>query len=174
LDFELEIAVYIGKQGVDILPEEAMEHVAGYSLFNDFSARDVQFEEMRGRLGPSKSKDFDTGNSLGPYLVTADDIDLSTLQMEVRVNGETWARSTAASLEHDVPRTIAFISGQETLYPGDVIGLGTVPNGCGLELNRWIQPGDVVSLCADGLGTLTNQVAAPETWAALGMRIAAR
>ena len=158
LDFELEIAVYIGREGVNLSRDTALDHVAGFSLFNDMSARDVQFREMQGRLGPSKSKDFDTGNVLGPFLATPDEVELNTLNAKVTVNGETWAESQADTLQHDVADTVAFLSQSETLYPGDVIGLGTLPNGCGLELNRWIQPGDVIELSAEGLGKLTNRV----------------
>lgn len=161
LDFELEIAVYIGTPGRDIPVAEAMEHVAGYSLLNDFSARDVQFEEMRGRLGPAKSKDFDTGNVLGPYLVTQDEVDLQQLSASVVVNGETWAETSAQSLQHSVAETVSFLSQDETLHAGDVIGLGTLPNGCGLELDRWIQPGDTVELRCPMLGTLRNRVERP-------------
>lgn len=158
LDFELEIAVYIGKEGADIPHEAAAQYVAGYSLFNDFSARDVQFREMDARLGPSKSKDFDTGNSLGPFMATPDEVNLSTLSLQVVVNGDVWTEADATSLYHSVPDTISFLSQSETLFPGDVIGLGTVPNGCGLELGRWLQPGDVVELRSNQLGTLRNHV----------------
>ena len=158
LDFELEIAVYIGKAGVDIPVEEASQYVAGYSLFNDFSARDVQFREMSARLGPSKSKDFDTGNSLGPYLTTPDEVDLGSMTLEVAVNGDLWSRTDASSLYHSVDETISFLSQSEMLHPGDVIGLGTAPSGCGLELDRWIRPGDVVELRSNQLGVLRNQV----------------
>ncbi|MCA9175843.1 MAG: fumarylacetoacetate hydrolase family protein [Planctomycetales bacterium] len=160
LDFELEIAVYIGREGVDLTPAEAASHVAGYSLFNDFSARDVQFREMRGRLGPGKSKDFDTGNSLGPFLATPDEVDFGSMRLEARVNDELWVASDARTLYHSVADTVAFISQSETLYPGDVIGLGTVPGGSGIELGRWLQPGDRIELSATGLGVLANRISA--------------
>jgi 2-keto-4-pentenoate hydratase/2-oxohepta-3-ene-1,7-dioic acid hydratase in catechol pathway len=159
LDFELELGVFIGREGRNLAPSEALEYVAGYTIFNDFSARDVQLEEMQGRLGPAKGKDFDTGNVIGPYLVTADEIpDPDQLSTAVRINGEEWSRSSTRELQHSFGEMIAFISQEETLYPGDFLAAGTVPGGCGLELDRWIQPDDEVELEIERLGTLRNRV----------------
>lgn len=159
LDFELEFGAFIGREGRDIPTAEALEYVAGYTIFNDFSARDVQMAEMQGRLGPAKGKDFDTGNVLGPYLVTPDEIpDPERLTVEARVNGEVWSRGSTSELYHSFAEMIAFISQDETLYPGDFLAAGTVPGGCGLELDRWLQPGDVVELEVEGLGILRNRV----------------
>ncbi len=157
LDFELEFAIVIGRGGVNIPASRAREHIAGFVLFNDFSARDIQFDEMAGRLGPAKSKDFDTGNALGPWLVTTESVP-DPLELRVRVNGEEWGRGSSADMQFSFEEIIEFISQDETLFPGDVIGSGTVPGCCGLELDRWIQPGDVVELEADGLGVLRNRV----------------
>ena len=157
LDFELEFAIVIGRGGVNIPASRAREHIAGFCLFNDFSARDVQFDEMAGRLGPAKSKDFDTGNALGPWLVTTDSVQ-ETLQLRVRVNGEEWGSGSSADMQFSMEEIVEYISRDETLFPGDVIGSGTVPGCCGLELDRWIQPGDVVELEADGIGVLRNRV----------------
>jgi 2-keto-4-pentenoate hydratase/2-oxohepta-3-ene-1,7-dioic acid hydratase in catechol pathway len=158
LDFELELAAYVGQEGSNIDESTALRHIAGYSLFNDVSARDVQGGEIRSRMGPSKSKDFDTGNILGPWIATPEEIDIDDLSVTVRVNGEIWSQGSTRDMHHRFARMISFISNSETLYPGDVIGSGTVPGCCGLELNRWIQPGDVVELAAPGLGRLTNKI----------------
>jgi 2-keto-4-pentenoate hydratase/2-oxohepta-3-ene-1,7-dioic acid hydratase in catechol pathway len=164
LDFELEIGVFIGRGGKDIPESRAAEHIAGYTIFNDFSARDVQLREMQGRLGPAKGKDFDTGNVIGPCLVTPDEVPTPyDLAAEVRVNGETWSSSSTASMRFSFEEIIAYISRDETLHVGDFIGAGTLPGGCGLELDRWIKPGDTVELQIDRLGTLRNRVVREDT-----------
>jgi 2-keto-4-pentenoate hydratase/2-oxohepta-3-ene-1,7-dioic acid hydratase in catechol pathway len=114
---------------------------------------------MQGRLGPAKSKDFDTGNVLGPYLVTPDEVpDPYQLTMQARINGQQWSCGTSADMHFTFEQMIAYISQDETLYPGDFIGSGTVPGGCGLELDRWLQPGDTVELEVERLGILRNRV----------------
>jgi len=159
LDFELEFGVFIGKKGKDIPVDRAHEYIAGYSIFNDYSARDIQFEEMGGRLGPTKGKDFDTGNAIGPCIVTADEIaDPKNLKASVRVNGETWTSTDTTEMSFSFDEIISYISTDETLYPGEFIGSGTLPGGCGLELDRWIQPGDVVELEVEGIGVLRNRI----------------
>ena len=159
LDFELEIGVFIGRAGKDIPAADAHKHIAGYAVFNDFSARDIQFQEMSGRLGPTKGKDFDTGNAIGPWLVTPDEVpDPTKLAAQVRVNGETWTRTSTEEMSFSFAELIAYISKDETLYPGEFIGSGTLPDGCGLELDRWIAPGDVVELEVEVLGTLRNSI----------------
>ncbi len=157
LDFELEFGIFIGKEGCNIPASKAAEHIAGYSLFNDFSARDTQAAEMAGRLGPAKSKDFDTGNSIGPWLVTPDEMP-DEITLRARVNGEEWSCGSSSEMHFSFPEIIEYISRDETLYPGDFIGSGTVPGGCGLELDRWLQPGDAVELEAESLGVLRNRV----------------
>jgi len=159
LDFELELAAVIGRPGKNIAAAEARNWIAGFTVFNDFSARDFQFYEMAGRLGPAKSKDFDTGNVLGPYLVTADEIgDPYNLLMQARVNGEQWSSGGSGQMRFTFEDIIAAISQDETLYPGDVIGSGTLPGGCGLELDRWLKPQDVVELEIEQIGVLRNRV----------------
>ena len=159
LDFELEFGVFIGRRGRDIPVNDALRHIAGYTIFNDFSARDFQLYEMAGRLGPAKSKDFDTGNALGPWLVTPDEVpEPCTLPMRARVNGELWSEGNSAQMRFTFAEIIAAISEGETLHPGDFIGSGTAPGGCGLELDRWLQPGDVVELEVERLGVLRNRV----------------
>jgi 2-keto-4-pentenoate hydratase/2-oxohepta-3-ene-1,7-dioic acid hydratase in catechol pathway len=159
LDYELELACVVGRKGVDIPREEALDHVFGYTIFNDVSARDTQMKEMAGELGPAKGKDFDTGNVLGPWIVTADEIgDPYTLTMVARVNGEEWSRGTSAAMHHRFEDVIAFVSQSETLFPGEVLGSGTVGTGCGLEHGRFLSPGDVVELEVDRIGVLRNRV----------------
>ena len=162
MDYECEMAAVIGTRGRDIPKEEAASHVFGYTIFNDFSARDLQMKEMAGRLGPAKSKDFDTGNVLGPYLVTPDEVpDPYALTMRARVNGEEWSHGSSREMHFRFEEILAYISRDETLYPGEFIGSGTVPSGCGLELDRWLKPGDVVELEVENLGVLRNRVTAP-------------
>lgn len=156
LDYELELCAVIGKEGRDITPDEADEYIAGYSIFNDFSARDIQMKEMAGKLGPTKGKDF--ANGFGPYLVTPDAINLDDLYVSATVNGETWSEGNIGDMYHSFPEIIEYVSMDETLYPGDVLGTGTVGNGCGLELDRWLAPGDTIELHAEGIGTLTHQI----------------
>lgn len=158
MDYELELACIIGKQGRDIDAPEAGAHIFGFTIFNDASARDAQMAEMAGQLGPAKGKDFDTGNVLGPWIVTADEIgDPHALTMVARVNGEEWSRGTSGAMHHRFEDMIEFVSRSETLYPGEVLGSGTVGTGCGLELGRFLESGDVVELEIDGIGVLRNR-----------------
>ncbi len=158
LDYECEFAIIIGKSGKNIPVEKATEHIAGYLIFNDFSARDVQMEEMGGRLGPAKSKDFDTGNAMGPFLVTPDEIDPKNLTMTARVNGELWISGNSGDMHFSFEQIISYISHEETLYPGECIGSGTVGNGCGLEHGKWLKRGDLIELEVSGLGILKNKI----------------
>jgi len=158
MDYECEVAVVIGKTGRDIPPEHAMKHVFGYMIYNDMTARDLQLAEMEGRLGPAKGKDFDTGNVLGPWLVTADEVDPYALTMIARVNGEERGRGYSRDMFHRWESIISHISQNETLHAGEVIGSGTVGNGCGLEQNRFLDAGDTIELEITGLGTLRNRL----------------
>lgn len=155
MDYELELGAVIGKQGRNISSAEANEYIAGFTVFNDFSARDTQ-REMNVGMGPSKSKDF--ANALGPYLVTTDEFDLDEARMTARVNGELWSEGHAKDMYHDWGDIIAHTSQEEDLHPGDVLGSGTVFEGSGAELDRWLQPGDVIELEINGIGTLANRV----------------
>ncbi|MBZ4521787.1 fumarylacetoacetate hydrolase family protein [Mycobacterium avium] len=158
MDYELEFAVVIGTAGKDIPVEAAHRHVAGYMVFNDVSCRDIQLAEMRAFLGPAKGKDFDTGNVLGPYLVTPDEFDPTAPNaMVARVDGEEWSRGRTDSLYYSVSEIISYISRDESLHPGDVIGAGTVGGGCGLELGRYPAMGQEVELDISGLGVLRNR-----------------
>jgi 2-keto-4-pentenoate hydratase/2-oxohepta-3-ene-1,7-dioic acid hydratase in catechol pathway len=159
LDFELEFGVYIKKNATNVPKEKARDYIFGYTIFNDMSARDAQVVEMEGRLGPCKGKDFDTGNPMGPCLVTADELtDPYKLTMIARVNGEEWGRGSSSTMHWKFEDLIAYISRSETLYPGEFLGSGTVGNGCGLEHLRFIEPGDVIELEVEGIGVLRNRV----------------
>ncbi|MGC2762349.1 MAG: fumarylacetoacetate hydrolase family protein [Candidatus Binatus sp.] len=158
LDYELELAAVIGKRGVDISRERAREHIFGYTIFNDVSARDYQMREMTGSLGPAKGKDFDTGNILGPCIVTADEIEPYSLTMTARVNGEQLSRGSSSTMHHRFEDCIAHVSQSETLYPGELICSGTVGGGCGLEHGRLLAPGDTVELEIEKIGVLRNRI----------------
>ena len=113
---------------------------------------------MAGQLGPAKGKDFDTGNVFGPWIVTADELgDPYQLQMTARVNGEVWGGGSSSAMHHRFEDLIAFISQSETLHAGEIIGSGTVGTGCGLELGRFLQSGDVVELEIERIGVLRNR-----------------
>lgn len=163
LDFELEWGVYIGKIGKNISVAEAPEYIAGYTIYNDISARDIQFRHMTLALGPAKGKDFDNSNIMGPCLVTPDEIgDPYNLRMIATVNGEVWADGNTSDMYYTFAEMISFVSQSETLYPGDFLGSGTVGKGCGWELDRWIQPGDVIELEVENIGVLRNRIGEPE------------
>ena len=159
LDYELEVAVVIGRKGRDLTPEEAPAYIAGYCLFNDFSARDIQKKEMVLRMGPAKGKDF--ANALGPALVTPDEAGAADLKLTARINGETWSQGNLKDQYWGFPLLISHLSADQTLYPGDVLGSGTFYKGCGLDLNRWLKPGDLIELEGERLGTLANRIGAP-------------
>ncbi len=159
-DYELELAAVIGKRGRNLGVHDAGACIAGYTVMNDFSARDIQRREMKVRLGPAKGKDWAT--ALGPVLVTADEIpDPYNLRMTARVNGELWSEGNSGSLYWKFEQMLEFLTRDDTVLPGDVIGSGTVGTGCGLELDRWVQPGDVMELEIEGIGVLRNRVVKP-------------
>ncbi|MGV9796739.1 fumarylacetoacetate hydrolase family protein [Mycobacterium sp. NPDC003449] len=157
VDYELEFAAVLGTGGRDIPERTARQHIFGYCIFNDWSARDVQSEVMKSTLGPAEGKDFDGSNTLGPYLVTADEVgDPYSLEMIARVNGEEWSRGNSSSMTHSFEFAIAHLSRGKNLYPGDILGSGTVLSGSGFELGRSLGDGAVVELEIERLGTLTN------------------
>lgn len=159
IDYELEYGVFIGKTGKNISRDDARSYVFGYCIFNDFSARDLQMREMQGQLGPAKGKDFDTGNAMGPWIATADEIpDPYKLTMVARVNGVEWSRGQTETMYHRFESLIAHVSRDETLHAGEFLGSGTIGGGCGLELGRFLQGGDVVELEVTGLGVLRNRI----------------
>jgi len=158
MDYELEFGFFVGKGGKDIARDAARAHIFGYSIFNDFSARDAQAREMPGGLGPGKGKDFDGGNVIGPCIVTADALDPYDCTMIARVNGEEWSRGHSGSIHWTFEDLIAHVSQSETLHPGEFFGSGTVGGGCGLELERYLSDGDVVELEVEGIGVLRNRL----------------
>ena len=159
LDYELEFGIFIAKDGMNIPAAEAKDYIFGYSIFNDVSARDVQMKEMQMQLGPSKGKDFDTGNVIGPWLVTADEIpDPRNLTATARVNGEVWSQSTTRDMRYSFADMVVHVSKDEKIKAGEFFGSGTVGGGCGLEFGRFLKPGDIVELEFSGLGILKNQV----------------
>ena len=159
LDYELEFGMIIGKRGKNVPRDKAAQHIFGFLIFNDISARDAQYREMPGQLGPAKGKDFDTGNILGPWLVTADEVpDPYNLTMVARINGEEWSRGNSGTMHHRFEDMIVHVSREETIHPGEFFGSGTVGSGCGLELGKFLKPNDVVELEISGLGVLRNRI----------------
>jgi 2-keto-4-pentenoate hydratase/2-oxohepta-3-ene-1,7-dioic acid hydratase in catechol pathway len=158
VDYELELACIIGRGGRDISQERAADHIFGYSICNDLSARDTQAIEMRLPLGPAKGKDFDGGNVLGPVVVTADEIDPYRLTGIARVNGEEWGRSSSGGMQHRFEDMIAYVSQAETLHPGEIFLSGCFANCSGMEIGRAAKRGDRISLEIEGLGILENRI----------------
>lgn len=166
LDFELEIAAVIGREGRNIAEQDAWEYVAGLTILNDWSARDLQQREMSVGLGPAKAKDFAT--SIGPVLVTLDELQpflrehRHHLAATVMVNDDLIAETNAGENFWTLPQMIAHASRQTRLEPGDLIGLGTMARGCLLELgesvHRWLEPGDEVTLAVEGIGRLRSLI----------------
>lgn len=172
LDFELEVAAVIGREGADLTPAQAREHIVGYTIFNDWSARDLQSREMKVGLGPCKGKD--TATTLGPWLVTADELEpyrdadgFLRLALTAEVNGEVIGRDLLSNMAWTFEDLVAYASRGTTVRPGDVLGSGTCGNGgCLAEL--WglrgeqhpapLQPGDTVTLTVEGIGTISNTV----------------
>jgi len=159
LDFELELAFVLARPLADATPAQAAEAIGGWLVLNDWSARDVQAEDARRSIfGPVvKAKTF--ANSLGCDVLTADAVpDWQRMSGRVRVDGELWCEGTTAGAQHDVGAMLAHASAGERLAAGDVFSTGTMPGCCGLELERWLRPGQTVELEIDGIGTLTNQI----------------
>lgn len=161
LDFEFEIGMVIGRSGRNIRAADAAGYIAGFTIYNDFSARDVQADEGKIGAGAGKSKDFDQGNVLGPCIVTADAIAAAEIEMVLRVDGEEWARGNTRGMKFSWGQIIENASRDETIFPGDVFASGTMDRGCGLELDRWIAPGAVIEMEAAGIGVLRNRVVRP-------------
>ncbi len=185
LDFELEVAIIVGKQGMNVKAADADNYIAGYMIMNDMSARVLQMEEMKLNLGPAKGKDFST--VIGPMLVTPDDESISNLitsakanhtgnnynlEMICRVNGVQVSKGNMGDMDWTFAEILERCAYGVNILPGDVIGSGTVGTGCFLELNgtgklnnpdyktQWLQPGDTVEMEVTGLGKLTNIIKA--------------
>lgn len=161
-DYELELGCVIGVGGRDISAAAARDHIFGYTIFNDFTARDLQSDEMEGRMGPAKGKDFDGANILGPCIVTADEIvDPYQLSMRAWVNGELRSEGHSSTITWTFEQMIEHTSRDETLHPGEVLGSGTVGLGAGLEQLRFLEDGDEVVLEIEKIGRISNRVILP-------------
>lgn len=157
MDFELEFCAVVGKPGRDISEERASEHILGYAILNDWSARDAQTGEMAMGTGPYKGKDWCW--SFGPWIVTPDELgDPSDIPMAARINGETWIEATPGEMYWTFEQMLSYTSRDENMLTGDLLGSGTVPGGCGMEIERWIQPGDFVEIDMGPLGVLANKI----------------
>jgi 2-keto-4-pentenoate hydratase/2-oxohepta-3-ene-1,7-dioic acid hydratase in catechol pathway len=161
LDFELEFGVYISRSGKNIPVEEASSFIAGYTIFNDISARDRQADEGVMTFGPAKGKDFDTAKVFGPCMVTPDEFEGRPHRMTAHINKEMWSDGSTGDMHWTFPQLISYVSEYETLRPGDFLGSGACPTGCGLELNRWIKPGDEIEFEVEGIGVLRNRIIQP-------------
>jgi len=162
LDYELEIAAVIGRPAINVRPDEALEYIGGYTIFNDVSARDIQGVEAEYRNYWGKSKDF--CNVMGPALVTTDELDPSTLSVSVHVNGEQWASADTSDMSSTWPDLVAYCSQDEWLLPGDVFTSGTV-TGCSASEHLGmpksgpiLSPGDLLEFNVEGIGTLRNRI----------------
>lgn len=161
LDYELEIGFFVARGGRDLSVKEAGSRIAGVTLFNDVSARDIQFFEMSMTIGPSKGKDF--CSVMGPVVATLDEFaDEDAIELTARVNGEVWSSGTTANRQFSFAEVLAWASYGEDIHPGEFLAIGTVSGGCGLEIDRWIQPGDLVELEASGIGILSNRIGEPQ------------
>jgi 2-keto-4-pentenoate hydratase/2-oxohepta-3-ene-1,7-dioic acid hydratase in catechol pathway len=159
MDYELEFGIITRNKGANISASKAKDHIFGYTIFNDFSARDAQRIEMEGRLGPAKGKSFDGGNVMGPWIVTPDEMgDPYKLKMEVRVNGKMRSQGVSEGMLFSFEEIIEHVTKDETLMPGEFIGSGTVGNGCGVELGWFLEHGDAIELEVEKIGILRNKV----------------
>ena len=159
-DFELELGVFTWQTAADIPVEKAADHIFGYTIFNDFSARDRQSVEMPGMLGPGKGKSFDKSNIIGPWIVTPDEIgDPYALKTQAIVDGESWAAGDTSGMLYSFEELIAYLSQSETIHAGEFIGSGTVENGCGLEMNRYLDKGAKIRLEIERIGALECSIA---------------
>ncbi|HVE64359.1 MAG TPA: fumarylacetoacetate hydrolase family protein [Mycobacteriales bacterium] len=157
LDSECEVAAVVGRPGRDWTAEQATSAIFGYTVMNDWSARDIQKEEMTCWLGPAKGKDFAT--TLGPVVVTPDEwTPEDDHAMTVTVDGEEWSRGSTSGRRWTFAEMLAHLSLDEDVYPTDVLGSGTFGGGCGLDIDRWLAPDSVVTLTVEGLGEVSNRV----------------
>lgn len=158
LDYELELGAVLAKPLFNASPEEAEDAIGGFIVLNDFSARDVQIEEMKCGFGPQKAKHF--FSTMSGVFVTADEIlpEMSALTGRVLINGREVSRCNASSIYHSLGEAIAFASKGEQLHPGELFGTGTLPGGSGMETGNWLSQGDTLTLEIDQIGDLTNRV----------------
>jgi 2-keto-4-pentenoate hydratase/2-oxohepta-3-ene-1,7-dioic acid hydratase in catechol pathway len=161
MDYELELGWVIGRRGHNLTPENSMDCLFGVTLYNDFSGRDLQADELPIGMGATKSKNF--GHAIGPWITTIDEFDdVTKIPMEVRLNGKTMGKGDSSGILWSLPEVLAFISLGEWLRPGEVIGSGTLGGGSALEHDLILQPGDVIELEAGGVGILRNVMGQPE------------
>ena len=161
LDYELELAAVVGRDGFNLSEKKSAHHIFGLTILNDISARDIQKKEMAIRLGPAKAKDF--CSVIGPVITTIDEfknVD-PDLTMVARVNKQEWSRGQSGDAHYSFSQMIAHVSQDEWILAGDLLGSGTVGTGCGLELSKWIQPGDEIEIEVEGIGILRNKVGQP-------------
>lgn len=161
LDYELELGVIIGRDGKNIKSKDVKKHIFGFTILNDVSARDIQRKEMSIRLGPSKGKDW--CSIIGPVIVTFDEFEYEepNLLMTASINGEEWSRGYSGESHYTWGEMIEYMSMEEWIRATELIGSGTVGTGCGLEIDRWIKPGDLLELSIEKIGTLKNIVGTP-------------
>lgn len=161
LDYELELGLVIGRDGKNVKARDAKKHIFGFTILNDISARDIQKKEMSIRLGPAKGKDW--CSVMGPVIVTYDEFNFEepNLLMTARVNGEEWSRGHSGDSHYSWGEMIEHMGMEEWIRATDFIGSGTVGTGCGLELDKWIKPGDLLELEIEKIGTLKNIVGTP-------------
>lgn len=162
IDYELELGLVLGCDGFNISENKALDHVFGYTILNDISARDIQRKEMSIRLGPAKGKDW--CSIMGPVIITQDEFGNSEpdLLMQARVNGELWSEGRSSDSHFSWSQMISHMGQDEWIRASEFIGSGTVGTGCGLELDKWIAPGDVVELEIEKIGILKNIVGKPK------------
>jgi 2-keto-4-pentenoate hydratase/2-oxohepta-3-ene-1,7-dioic acid hydratase in catechol pathway len=161
IDYELELGVVIGRDGKNIKAQDAYKHIFGFTILNDISARDIQKKEMTVRLGPAKGKDW--CSIMGPVIVTADEFNFKDpdLLMTATVNGVEWSRGRSSEAKWSWGEMIEHLTRDEWIRATDFLGSGTVGTGCGLELDKWIQPADIVELEIEKIGKLKNLVGTP-------------
>ncbi len=162
LDYELEFGLVIGRDGKNIKAESATDHIFGYTILNDISARDIQKKEMAIRLGPAKGKDF--CSVMGPVIVTADEFNYKepNLKMTATINGDIWSEGQTGDSHYSWAEMIEHASREEWVLATDFMGSGTVGTGCGLELDKWISPGDKIELEIERIGKLQNIIGTPK------------
>jgi 2-keto-4-pentenoate hydratase/2-oxohepta-3-ene-1,7-dioic acid hydratase in catechol pathway len=158
LDYELELACVIGREGRNIDRADARGHIFGWTIWNDMSARDTQARELPLGMGPGKAKDWDGSNVLGPCIATPDELDGFDTEMILRVNGEERTRARSSAMHHSFADLIAYASQDTTLRAGEVIGSGTAPGGAGIESGRFLSEGDEIEMEIAGIGVLRNRV----------------
>lgn len=155
LDYELELAAVVGRAARNITPDEAGAYIFGYTLMNDFTARDIQRAEAKAA---GKCKDFDGSYCFGPCIATPDEVDLAGMRLRTRLNGEQQAEDKASRMQLSFAQLLAYISRSCTVHPGEVLASGTFALGCGFELGRLLRDGDVIELEADGIGVLRTRI----------------